>query len=147
MPAFRRDSELLAAAAYVAGPPARLGKPDRVKDHPFLLADEVPRLGLGRDDAVPGQIEVQVVVVRLEHDAESAKSFDDLDLERADGGVHPVGAELARRAHDPVRIPVPRQREGVGDAQVRILAHADDQHQLIGAGVAVEVVPVVEVAI
>jgi crotonobetainyl-CoA:carnitine CoA-transferase CaiB-like acyl-CoA transferase len=38
-------------------------------------------------------------------------------------------------------------RERVGHAQVRVLAHARDQHQLVAAAVQVEVVAVVEVAI
>ena len=49
--------------------------------------------------------------------------------------------------HDAVLVAAAHQREGVVHTEVRVLAHADDEEQLVGARVAVEVVAVVEVAI
>ena len=46
-----------------------------------------------------------------------------------------------------VLVAVPYEGEGIGDAQVRVLAHADDEEHLVTARMAVEVVAVVEVAI
>ncbi len=107
----------------------------------------MPRLGLRRDDAVPGQVEFQAVLVWLKHDPQPPQPFDDLDPERADGGVHAVRAELTRGPHDPMGVAVPGQRECVGHAEVGVLAEADDEHELVGSGVTVEVVAVVEVAV
>lgn len=87
------------------------------------------------------------MLVRLQDHPEPLEPFDDLDAEGADPGVHPVGAELARGPDDAVQVPVPYAGEGVGDAQVGVLAEADDQHELAGARVAVEVVAVVEITV
>ena len=84
---------------------------------------------------------------RVERAAQRLEALDHLDLERTDRRVHPVEAELARRPHDAVLVAAAHEREGVGDAEVRVLALPDDEEQLVGARVAVEVVAVVEVAI
>lgn len=87
------------------------------------------------------------MLVRFEYHPEPFEPFDDLDTERADLGVHPVGAQLTGGAHDAVQVRGSRAGEGVGDAQVGVLADADDEQELVGGGVAVEVVAVVEVAV
>ncbi|MFC7103357.1 hypothetical protein ACFQQB_24710 [Nonomuraea rubra] len=87
------------------------------------------------------------MLVRLQDHPEPLEPLHDLDPERAHPRVHAVGAQLARGADHPVQVGGADAGEGVGDAQVGVLAEADDEHELVGGGVAVEVVAVVEVAV
>jgi len=110
-------------------------------------AVQVPGLEVSRIETLPRQIEVQPVLVRLEHHPHPAKAFQDLDPERAHGRVRPIGAQLAGGSHHAMDAPVIHHREGVGHAEVRVPAHAGHEQQPVVACVAVEVVPVVEVAV
>ena len=102
-PPVRRHLQRLAVHRDRPGPPAGLRHPLGVEHHPLLRADEVLRLDLRRDRPVPGEVERQAMLVRAEDRAEPLKALKNLDNERADLRVHPVGAELAGRADDPVQ--------------------------------------------
>ena len=145
--AVGRDRELLARDLERARPEAGLRQARGVERDAAELADEVARLEVRRDVAVPDQIERESPLVRLADHAQLAQALDHLDAQRADARVHAVVAELARRAHHALYTVAQHHRERVGRAQVRVLAEAHDQEQLVAAAVQVEVVAVVEVAI
>jgi hypothetical protein len=107
----------------------------------------VPRLEVGRFVPIPCEVEVEPVLVLLQDDPQPPQSLQDLDAERPDARVAAVSAELARRADHAVHGAVVHDREGVGHAEVRVLPQAGDQHQPGIRREAVEVGPVVEVAV
>ena len=79
-------------------------------------------------------------------EAQALQRLEHLDLEGTDRGVHAV-AELPRRAHHAVAVAALHAGEGVLGGQVRVLAQPHHHEQLVGRGVQVEVVAVVEVAV
>jgi hypothetical protein len=143
-----RDLVAVAVDLEPAGPRPELGQPAAVEEHPAVgVAVDVLGLLDRRHVAVPHQVVGDAVLGGVEGAAELLEPFDHLDLEGPDGGVHPVEAELARRPHHPVLVAPADEGEGVGDPEVGVLALSDDEEELVGARMAVEVVAVVEVAI
>ncbi len=99
-------------------------------------------------------VELEAPLVGLDDHPHLLQAFEHLDPDRADRGVHPVGAEDLRRADDPVVIAPEHRHEGVGNAQVGVLADADHTEELLiravhvaRTAVDVEVVAVIEVPV
>ena len=108
---------------------------------------EVAGLEVGGLGAFEGDVERDVPLVGLEHDAQPLETLEHLDRDGPDAGVEAVGAQLPGGTDDVMHAVVDHGDEGVGHPQVRVLAHADDGEEVVGAGVQVEVVAVVEVAV
>ena len=145
-PALGRDREALAGHRERAAPAAGLREARGVEEHAPVTADEVTRLGPGRDRARPAEVERDAVLRRLQHEAQAPQGLEHFDAKWPDAVLAAVG-ELARGAHHAMERTAPHHREGVLRPEVRVLPHAHHQEQLVARGVAVEVVAVVEVAI
>ena len=102
---------------------------------------------VGGTRALPLEVHLDAVVVGAAGDPEPVQALDDVDRDRPHPCVHPIDAELPRRPNDPVDAVLQDDDEGVRHAEVRVLAHAGDEEQLVAAVVQVEVVPVVEVPV
>ena len=94
------------------------------KARPLALRSTCGGLLEGGDVALPGEVVGQAVLGRVERAAQRLEPLDHLDPERPDRGVQPVEAELAGGPHHPVLVAAAHEGEGVGDAEVRVLAHA-----------------------
>jgi len=145
-PAVGRDGEGLAPDAKAPRPAAGLREARGVEERATVAADEVARLPPGGDRALPDEVEGDPVLGLVEGEAQPAQRLQHLDLERSHARVAPV-AEGARGAHHEVPRAAARDGEGVLHAEVRVLAHAHHDEELVARGVEVEVVAVVEVAI
>ena len=148
-PPVRRIDRVRAAGSGERARPAAVLRHARVV-HEGAVADapEEMRLLKGLGDALEHHVEREAVFVGLGVDVRLAQRLDDLDADRSDLRVHPVGAQLARGAHDVLGLAVDDGgREGVDDADVGVDAH---RHHEIGVAfqrVGAEVVAVVEVAV
>ena len=80
-------------------------------------------------NALPGEVQATRVLGRLGDEAQLLQRLDHLDAERPDRDVGAVGQRL-RRAHDVLLVAEPYGDEGVGRAEVRVLAEAEDGHAL-----------------
>ena len=78
---------------------------------------------------------------------QAAERLDDLDGDRARLRVHPFHAQAARGTNVVLAAVADHRERRVDDVQVRIDAHRGGEEVLAVAGVAVEEVAVVEVAI
>ena len=144
--AIRCDGDVLSRHLDLAGPAAGLGEAHGVEQYAAVAPHVLARLLEGRDRALPHEIEGEVVVVGLEHEAQARERLEHLHAEGADGVVHAV-AELSRCPHHVVPAPAADDREGVLHREVRVLAHPHHQEQLVARTVEVEVVAIVEIAI
>ncbi len=150
-PVIRRHLEALVVELDPSVPASGLGEPHRVEHRTTVHPLELAGLLVGRDRTGPVEIERQPVPGFLRCagracDAQLLQRPDHLDRQRADRGVHPI-PELAGRSHDAVGVPPYQAGERILDRQVRILPETEYQKCLAVVAVAVEVVPVIEVAV
>ena len=152
-PTVRRELEFAVSEAEASFPRPDLGETGRVEDDPLELPVEVPSFEVCFGEPLVDRIELDAPLVRFHDDTDLLETSEDLDPDRPDGGVHPVGAERLRRAHDAVCAVPEHRHERVGDSEVGVLADADDREEIVLAPVLlatrvdVEVVAVVEIAI
>src|SRR5262245_10355986 len=135
-PAVRRDLEALVADAEPPRPAAGLREARGVEEHASVAADEVARLLVRRDRALPDEVEGDPVLGLVEREAQAPQRLEHLDPERTHAGVAPV-AERARGADDEMPRAAARDGERVLDAEVRVLAHAHHEEELGARGVEV----------
>ena len=129
-----------------AAPRAHLGQALGVEGDAAAVADELVGLGDGRAEALPGEVGGDGVLGGLAHEAQALQRLEHLDPQRADAHVGPV-AERPGRPHDVLLLAEADGDEGVGRAEVRVLAEPEDGHELAAGVEGVEVVAVVEVAV
>ena len=147
-PGGRIDGDLLALEPDGALPGADLGEPAGVEDGAGAGAHDVVLFLDGVEQAVPGEVEAEAVLVEVTHQSQLAQRFDDLAAIATDAGLQAiVTVERVAAPHRPLLVTASDGGVGVDRAQVRVDAHAGDQEDVAGAVVGVEVAAVIEVAV
>ena len=147
LPLRRLDGVALAGDLEGAGVAAGLGEPGVLHDRAVeALLDRLGLLERGLSP-VPDDVEGEAPLVVVALDPELLQPFEDFELEGADGGVQSVAAELTGGADRILRVAMGDRREGVGHAEVRVLAETEDHEELVARRVQIEVVAIEEVAI
>jgi hypothetical protein len=93
------------------------------------------------------QVGGEAVLVLRDPHAERAQRLDDLDRDRSDGRLAALGRCEARRAHDPLAAVLHDAEGGVHHPPVRVDAERGREEEVAGAGVPVEEIAVIEVAV
>src|SRR5579862_9556946 len=135
---FAGDSQAAAVTAV-------LGETRQIHDEPWTGASRKARLL----DRVGASLEHQIGLYSLMVDAKAHRAHraDNLDGDRADSRIHPLGAEHSRSAHAMLHAADDDAERAIDDSDVRINSHRDREVRLALAKISVEKKSIVKVAV